>query len=408
MGTNWQVLLRKLFNHIYYQILKKIIFINSHPIQYFAPMYKYMNDNGTKTLAWYCSDHSIKGRLDSGFGVNVKWDIPLLQGYGHRFFKNYSWKPSIDSGFFGLMNFGMIRNLFREPKSVIVVHGWHYFTLFLILMLGKFRGHTICLRNDMPNNQEGYKKGWKQKIKKFGLKYILFPRINYFLYIGKQNFLFYKSYGISDSRLISTPFAVDNDRFGAEYKRLINKIHVMKKNMDIPVNDKIIVFSGKYVEMKRPLDLLRAFKLLDRTDCWLIMVGEGGLRDSMESLITELSLKQVILTGFVNQSKIAEYYAMADVMVMCSSLGENWGLSVNEAMNFDLPLVLSDLTGCSDDLVEVGNNGFIFRTGDFEELARGLTKVLTENALTKTKSSREIIANYSFNTVLTNLKPLTS
>ena len=52
------------------------------------PLYKYLNNNGLKTKACYCSDFSIKGGYDREFGLNVKWDIPLLEGYEYKFFKN--------------------------------------------------------------------------------------------------------------------------------------------------------------------------------------------------------------------------------------------------------------------------------------------------------------------------------
>jgi hypothetical protein len=58
-----------------------------------------MNEKGVKTKAWYCSDESIRGGHDKQFGVDVKWDIPLLEGYEAHFFKNYSWKPSHANGF---------------------------------------------------------------------------------------------------------------------------------------------------------------------------------------------------------------------------------------------------------------------------------------------------------------------
>lgn len=385
---------------------KKIIFINSHPIQYFAPMYKYMNEQGVNTEAWYCSDESIKGGFDKEFGVKITWDIPLLNGYSYRFFKNYSWKPSISKGFFGLINLGLIKQLFNEPKAVIIVHGWNYFTHFMVLMLGKLKGHTICLRNDMPLSHEYYKKGWKQKVKKIGLKYFLFPRIDKFLYIGSQNKLFYKSYQIKEKRLVSCPYAVDNDRFKAEFKVIKPNISSIKTKLGIPESDKIIIFSGKYIDKKRPLDLLHAFKNLNSPNCWLIMVGEGELRTSMENYIEKHQLNQVILTGFVNQSKIAEYYAIGDLFVMCSSLGENWGLSVNEAMNFDLPLLLSDLTGCSSDLVKNGNNGYMFKTGDTDALSINLEKILLKNQLSWTSSSKTIIDNYDFDKIIENLRPL--
>ena len=382
--------------------MKKIIFINSHPIQYFAPMYKYMNEQGLDVSAWYGSDVSVKGSIDNEFGVLVKWDIPLVEGYSHRFFKNMSWVPSHANGFWGLINLGMILEIFKIPKSVIIVHGWHYFTHFMIIMLGKLRGHTICLRNETPMSHEKLKTGWKQSLKRIGLNYILFPRINYFLYIGNQNRSFYKNFGIADSRLLRCPYAVDNDRFvNMQYD-----IESLKAELNIPKSHKVILSSAKYIDKKRPLDLLQAFKTLNNQNCWLLMVGEGRLRKEMEEFITLHKLKNVLLTGFINQSLITQYYAISDVFVMCSSLGETWGLSVNEAMNYNLPLILSDLTGCSDDLVIDGINGYKFKTGNVEELTQRLKNVLFDNKLSWSINSRDIIKNYSYDFIVKNIKTI--
>jgi hypothetical protein len=134
--------------------LKKIIFINSHPIQYFAPLYKYLNQQGINTSCWYCSTETLAGHRDLQFNAEVKWDIPVLEGYTHRFFKNYSWKPSFYNGFFGLINPGLLTALLRQPPSVIIVHGWAYLTNVLVLILGRLAGHTVCLRAETPLNQE--------------------------------------------------------------------------------------------------------------------------------------------------------------------------------------------------------------------------------------------------------------
>jgi glycosyltransferase involved in cell wall biosynthesis len=110
------------------------------------------------------------------------------------------------------------------------------------------------------------------------------------------------------------------------------------------------------------------------------MVGEGELRKEMEQFIADNQLVQVILTGFVNQSQVSEYYAISDVFVMCSTIGKP-GAVVNEAMNFGLPVVISDITGCSDDMVINGDNGYIFKTGDSDQLALKLEAVLLNNSL---------------------------
>ncbi len=386
--------------------MKDIIFINSHPIQYFAPMYKYMNEQGIKTKAWYCSDESVKGGFDNQFGTQVKWDIPLLDGYEYRFFKNHSPKPSHFTGFFGLMNFGMIKALFQIPKSVIVVHGWHYFTHFAILMLAKFAGHTVCVRSESPYKQEAKKKGGKQTIKRFYLKRILFPRIHYFLYIGTQNKLFYKDYNLPDKELVFCPYSVDNRRFRKENDTLKIQREDIRSGLGIASADKIILYTGKYIDKKKPLDLLRAYQQLNHSSVWLILVGEGELRSEMERFIDEHDLSKVILTGFVNQSKIAEYYSISDVFVMCSVSGETWGLSVNEALNFGLPVVVSDLTGCSEDLVKNGQNGFIFtasNTGDLKNKIEQTWMIHKTSAAAVSLSTADI---FSYHTVAKNLSSI--
>jgi len=383
--------------------MKQLIFVNSHPIQYFTPLYKYLNDHGIDTSAWYCTDPSLRRELDKQFGVDVKWDIPLLDGYEYKFFKNQSWKPSHFNGFFGLINLEMIWQLFKIPKSVIVVHGWHYFTLLAILILGNLKGHTICLRCDVPLRQENLKHGFKKRIKDLVLKCILFPRVQLFLYIGVQNRLFYKSLGIEDERLISCPYAVDNLRFKLANLDLIEKKLILKEKLKIQDTEKVILFSAKYIEKKRPLDLLKAFRDLDMDNVWLIMVGEGMLREQMEEFIASNKIQKVILTGFVNQSQISEYYSICDLFVMTSFLGENWGLSVNEAMNFNLPLVISDATGCVDDLVKDGVNGFVYETGNIVQLVEKIRLALSGTSLSWQMPSSKIIDAYSFEVICKNL-----
>ena len=83
-----------------------VVVVHSHPIQYFAPLYAQLAKRGVQLKVWYCSDESIRGSLDKEFGTAVKWDIPLLEGYNFRFLRNFSWKPSVHKGFWGLIKIG--------------------------------------------------------------------------------------------------------------------------------------------------------------------------------------------------------------------------------------------------------------------------------------------------------------
>lgn len=385
----------------------KLIFLNSHPIQYFAPLYQQIAAETTIPLeVWYCSDESVKGKFDKGFGTEVKWDIPLLQGYAYRFIPNDARNPSIHGGFWGLKNKG-IRDLLRQTEpSVIVVHGWAYYTHVRTLLTARRYGHRVCLRAETPWNQEKLKSKLITFLKHCYLR-LLFARVSKFLYIGTQNKLFYKQLGVKDSQLTFTPYAVDNQRFQQTDRQIT--VTDARNELDLPSDKTIILYSGKYIAKKRPLDLLKAILPLP-SNVLTILVGDGELRPELERFILEHNLQErVRLTGFVNQSKIPLYYKAADLFVMCSGLGETWGLSVNEAMNFSLPVVVSETCGSSYDLVVPGINGWTFPTGDTQQLSRILSDFLNLTTEERTKmgaASRKRIDEFSYHQIIEGLQQL--
>ena len=105
--------------------MHRIIFVQTHPIQYAAPLFKECTEAGLNIEVWFCEKAANRSGLDKKFGQAIKWDIPLLEGYKYRFFSNQSWKPSVESGFFGLLNFSIIRELRKTPPSLVVVYGWN-------------------------------------------------------------------------------------------------------------------------------------------------------------------------------------------------------------------------------------------------------------------------------------------
>lgn len=388
--------------------MMEIIFINSHPIQYFAPLYKEINqEEELQIKVWYCSHESLTGNTDTGFNTTVKWDIPLLEGYDSELLPNNSWKPSIYNGFWGLLNRKIISKLRKQPKSIVIIHGWAYFTNVAAIIFGKLCGHIICLRAETPWSQEKRKNKLVTFCKHLYLRF-LFLFIDRFLFIGNQNKLFYKQLHVADPKLVFTPYCVDNARFTDASKQL-NKTEV-REHLKLPAEKKIILYSGKYIEKKRPLDLLEAFRLLNDANCYLVMVGEGVLRREMEVYIKNNQLeKNVLLTGFINQSLIPYYYSSADCFVMCSGIGETWGLSVNEAMNFGLPLIVSETCGCVDDLVRNGINGYSYPEGDVKKLMESLSMICNANEATigsMKQASLNIVSKYNYKAIIEGIKQI--
>lgn len=83
----------------------------------------------------------------------------------------------------------------------------------------------------------------------------------------------------------------------------------------LPVDKKIMLFSGKYILKKRPMDLLQAYYSLNDDNSALVFLGDGELRNEMEEYISRYNLIHVILTGFKNQSEVGKYFAAADILL---------------------------------------------------------------------------------------------
>jgi glycosyltransferase involved in cell wall biosynthesis len=384
----------------------EVIYFLSHPIQYFSPLLKEL-DKVTGLEVYYYSDASLKTGVDSGFGKKISWDIPLLEGYKYTFLKNYRRNRGLNSRFLDVWNPG-VWNVVRKSKARIVwVNDWTYSSTWLVLLAAKFFGKEVWLRADNPANQELNKSRKLLLIKKMIFKHFLLRFfVDKCLNTGKQSRLFFNFYGVHDERQIYTPHAVDNNYFRRSALGNYGQVLAFKQRLGIPKEKKVILFAGKYIPKKRPIDLLQAFIDLKSDNYYLVLVGEGELRPEMEQLIQSHDLKNVLLTGFINQSEIPSYYSIADVFVMCSGAGETWGLAVNEAMNFAKPIIISDTCGCSVDLVKHGENGFIFKEGNKEQLAAYLQKTLDDEAFCKKagQKSVDIIDTFSIGHIVENIK----
>ena len=358
---------------------------------------------------WYYSKHGLGGETDRQFNTEVKWDIPLLEGYKSKFLKNYSWKPGIYNGFWGFFSLGVIKNLWNKPKSVIVVHGWNSITNIITIVIARLFGHKIALRGESPITLEMERSPLALSLRKV-VFFPLFSLVNYFLYIGTRNLKFYQFYNIDSKRLIFTPYSVDNQRFTLSYKSLISKRDTLRQQKGLNKNIIYVLYSGKYMDKKHPMDLLKAVNHLQKKEVAVgaIFMGEGILRQQMEDYIKEQQINHVILTGFINQSEVPVYYSISDIFVMCSDADETWGLSTNEAMNFGLPILAYETVGCAIDLVKPGVNGFIVPKGDITALEQSIAAIVEdpESRYQMGEASLKTIENYSYQNIIAGLKTM--
>lgn len=116
-------------------------------------------------------------------------------------------------------------------------------------------------------------------------------------------------------------------------KKARNKIRIQ---LGIDETSKVYVYAGKLNSRKNILSLLSQFSESLEKDEHLIIIGDGEMTGECQ----EYASKTIHIVGF--QSDVASYYQAADVYVSASN-AEGFSISVIEALQYDLLLLLSNI-----------------------------------------------------------------
>ena len=359
--------------------------IAPHVIQYYAPFYRLLAQAPNVDLeVLYCSRAGAEEYRDEEMGTTLRWDLDLLSGYRHRFLKNFG----RGAGYARLINPSIIpRLLFGRYDAAIFFTGWGSITALLAIAACRLSNTKILLFGDssFPPPPQFARDTFLRT---------LFRLTDAFLVSGVQNAAYYRHYGADPRRFFSLPYAIDNERFTAGSEFAPGEREAMRARFGVRGEQLLIVFSAKLIARKDPMTLLRAVAAM-RHRAAVLFLGNGELREELERFAAEAGVR-AHFAGFVNQSELPKHYAAGDVLVL-PSLSEPRGLVVNEAMACGLPVIASDRVGAIGDLVQHGENAFVFPAGDANALAAALDRI-TDPALRARMAarSRELIAPWDY------------
>ncbi|MBD0370043.1 MAG: glycosyltransferase [Pyrinomonadaceae bacterium] len=373
--------------------------LTTHPIQYQVPLWQALARDGSVPFeVWYLSDHGVKPSFDVEFKKSFAWDLDMLAGHPHRFLKVNS-DANVDR-FNKLRLVEPLEKVFREKNvRALWVQGWQVRAYWQAVWQAHAAGIPIWLRGESNDLQPT--PPMKKQIKRILLGQF-FRRVSEFLYIGQANRRLYESFGARAEQLHPAPYCVDNQRFARQAEELRPQRAEFRRQWNIPKDALCILFAGKFIPKKHPLDLITA--TLDSRlrnlglRLHLLFVGAGELGrelrevchvafDADDPKAKHADAAQLnghapyaSFTGFLNQTEISKAYVAADCLVLPSDYGETWGLVVNEAMASGLSCLASDACGCSEDLIAPLNPAYRFRVGDAASLASALLSFIEQPA----------------------------
>lgn len=367
----------------------KLAVVTTHPIQYYAPLFRLLNErNKIAVKVFYTWEQSNKGgKYDPGFGKIVEWDIPLLDGYEYEFLKNIAKHPG-SHHFRGINNPTIIESIKQYNPDKILVFGWNYMSHMRVLRYFK-KKVPVYFRGDSTLINE--KAGLNRIMRRFWLRWV-YSFIDFAFYVGSKNKEYFVVHGLKENQLIYAPHVIDTHRF--KYEEI--DLNSEKENEQVT-----FLFVGKLDNNKNTELLIKAFMALGAVKAILRIVGDGELMNELKKYQSE----RIIFEGFKNQSELKMIYNSADVLILPSK-NETWGLVINEAMTCGLAVIASDGVGGAYDLIEHGVNGFVFASGSKEQLKEYMLYIIENSSrlsLMK-KASVTIIGNWSIDRLVESME----
>lgn len=356
----------------------RLAVVAQFPVHYHLPLYRAMAaDPDIEVNVLFMQRGWSASGFDPEVGTVVEWGVEKFTGYPHRVFPNVS--PKRDgSGFWKFINPGLIWHVLTGRYDAVYIHGHNQFSHVACALAAKLGGKRLIIRT--ISNNLGARPVWVRLLRQL-LYRPLYMLANVLLYIGQDNRDYFRNFGVPDRKLVHAPHIVDNDFFAGEATRMAGRESELKAAFGIDPDRKIILYSAKFMPKKQPLMLVEAFAEAGLGDDWtLLMVGEGEQRAAAEALAGKHPDAQIVFAGWLDQSRIAEGYAVADMLVLPSAFQETWGLIINEAMNFGCPVIVSDRVSCGRDLV-ADKAGLIFPYDDRAALVAALRQLAGDEPL---------------------------
>jgi len=359
----------------------RIAYLVSHPIQYQAPLLRRIAQEPDIDLTvFFGSDFSVRGYKDEGFGVGVKWDVPLLEGYRYEFLPVV--RDTVNPGPLAPVNRGIFSRL-RGGKDaagfdVLWVHGYSSVNALHGMLAAKSLGIPVLVRAESWLGDRE-RSGSTLAAKRMFFR-LLRELVDGALPIGTLNAEYWRHYLGEDFPLFRMPYSVDNRYFQRRSEEARLGRTELQKELNLDPARPVILFASKLQRRKRCEDLVEAYRNLSpapgaEPHPYLVIVGDGEERAALERQTAASRLEGVRFCGFRNQSELPRFFDLAAVFVL-PSRHEPWGLIVNEVMNAGRAVIVSDEVGCQPDLVENGVEGCVFPAGDVAGLTAALRTVL--------------------------------
>lgn len=338
-----------------------LVYFNNYPAPYVVDrLNALVESNEVNVEAWFLYDKSERnGWID---GNKNKWK------FKYKFYKN---SPIFFTD--NLSKPDILISLYHHPIFIINIFFYKLFRTKIFL-------HSVKTFD-----------AWnKRTIFKNMLKYFLFNLVTGFHANGKDAKNQIKKFLIFKKKFILVPWNINLAwTFGK-----IPKIKYPKKKLNF-------LFTGRIIKIKGLDLLIDSFDEIKKRNknFQLKIVGDGNYLEELKKKVNKKNLNKFIKFFKKQPSKLlCKFYSENDIFIFPTT-GDPYGIVIDEALSFNLPIICSNQVGEIDKRVINGFNGKIFKSGSKKDLVNSILayyktpKILS---LQSKKCINKIPKNYNF------------
>lgn len=329
-----------------------IVYWNNIPSPYMVDRFNALADRGGFEFEAWFNDRIEADRSwevdEASWRFQYRY-LPITHLFGHT----QHWPLPL----FGRRPDVMV-SLYAEPAFIC---GW---------AIAKLRGVKTAFRVLMTHDRWITRHPFKEALKRF-----LFRRVDAIETPGEDGKAFAMRYGVPAERIFFATHTVDTRSFDAATSAVRPEREAFCRELGL--EGTTFLYVGRLWWGKGVNYLLDAFEHIQHQcaePVSLLLVGDGPEEARLRQTCIERGIHNVVFAGFQQIRDLPRYYALADVFVF-PTLGDPYGLVVDEAMTCGLPVISTSSAGEIRARITEGHNGYIVPPEDVNALAESMLKL---------------------------------
>jgi glycosyltransferase involved in cell wall biosynthesis len=226
------------------------------------------------------------------------------------------------------------------------------------------------------------------------LRRFLVRRADAFLAWGDPAKEYLLGLNIPASRVSTCAQAIDNE-YWIGLAQLLDR--TSERNA-LGLQGTVFLLVGRAVQRKGFQNFIAAWGRLSAADhsrACAVIVGDGDYLPDLKRLAADRGLTNIRFVGMKAGRELARYYSASDIFVF-PSLEDVWGLVVNEAMCFGLPILASRYAGASQFLLVDSKLGLLFNPTDIQQFEQNLRKWIDSPPVRAPEHCRQVLRDLTF------------